>query len=401
MELITCPECGRMILNGGAKCLVCGTSQEKIQYTQNQAEQENRIVSRPSMRPPSERKMKCVSCLQETVSNNAKYCSQCGYPFFSLVYDKVKVERTVKQYRKLVNRSGKIIPEIEQIRLKEGQVKVLKDFIQEQDHIYKVKKVEISENNSRQNAGNKRRIKTMVVFIAAILCATTIIGILAMSEKPEEETSPPVLETPVKQEAVKEKHAIGDLVTFGKYEQDNNTANGAEPIEWTILDVKEDNIYLLLSNYGLDAKPYYEDWVDSTWEVSSIRSWLNGVFFHSSFLSSEQEKVQNTLVTADQNPEYDTDPGENTVDKVFLLSIQEAEKYFDSGEERKAEPTEYAKQKGAYENENTDGCWWWLRSPGNLSNYAACVTSLGWIGRGGESLNSNDGCIRPAMWVRL
>ena len=38
---------------------------------------------------------------------------------------------------------------------------------------------------------------------------------------------------------------IGDKVTFGKYEQDNKTSNGTEPIEWDVLD-KKGNAYLLI-----------------------------------------------------------------------------------------------------------------------------------------------------------
>ena len=33
--------------------------------------------------------------------------------------------------------------------------------------------------------------------------------------------------------------AVGDLITFGTYEQDNNPDNGPEPIEWVVLDVKD------------------------------------------------------------------------------------------------------------------------------------------------------------------
>ena len=50
------------------------------------------------------------------------------------------------------------------------------------------------------------------------------------------------------------KASIGDYVTFGMYEQDNDKSNGAEAIEWQVLD-KKDGKVLLLSKYALDAKP--------------------------------------------------------------------------------------------------------------------------------------------------
>ena len=48
---------------------------------------------------------------------------------------------------------------------------------------------------------------------------------------------------------------IGDIVTFGRYEQDNNLDNGPEEIDWIVLDIQGDKA-LLLSKYGLDAKQY-------------------------------------------------------------------------------------------------------------------------------------------------
>ena len=47
----------------------------------------------------------------------------------------------------------------------------------------------------------------------------------------------------------------GDYFTFGAYEQDNNLANGPEPIEWIVL-AKEEKKILIISRYGIDACPY-------------------------------------------------------------------------------------------------------------------------------------------------
>ena len=49
--------------------------------------------------------------------------------------------------------------------------------------------------------------------------------------------------------------------------------------------------------------------------------------------------IRPTKVTADKNPNYSTDPGKNTTDKVFLLSIIEAEKYFTLDNDRMCVPT--------------------------------------------------------------
>ena len=53
--------------------------------------------------------------------------------------------------------------------------------------------------------------------------------------------------------------AAGDIVTFGRYEQDNDLSDGQEPIEWIVLD-QGDNAVALISRYGLDARQYHNDW---------------------------------------------------------------------------------------------------------------------------------------------
>ena len=49
-----------------------------------------------------------------------------------------------------------------------------------------------------------------------------------------------------------EMYSVGDIVTYGADEQDGDTANGEEPIEWRILAIEDDRV-LLLSEYGLDT----------------------------------------------------------------------------------------------------------------------------------------------------
>lgn len=120
---------------------------------------------------------------------------------------------------------------------------------------------------------------------------------------------------------------IGSGVIFGSYEQDNNTSNGKEDSEWTVLAQKEKGI-LVTSKCLLDHQPYNTEEKDVTWEKCSLRKWLNGSFLNDAFSTDEKAMIQATNVTADKNPDYDTDPGNSTMDKIFLLSIKEANKYF-------------------------------------------------------------------------
>lgn len=80
---------------------------------------------------------------------------------------------------------------------------------------------------------------------------------------------------------------VGHYVSFGKYEQDNNTSNGKEKIEWLVLEVK-DGKALVISKYALDCKPYNTSSTNVTWETCSLRNWLNNDFINSAFSATEK-----------------------------------------------------------------------------------------------------------------
>lgn len=200
--------------------------------------------------------------------------------------------------------------------------------------------------------------------------------------------------------------SVGDTITFGAYEQDNNTSNGKEAIEWTVLD-KDGMSLLLISKQALDCQQYNTSYTDVTWESCSLRKWMNGTFLNKAFNAEEQAQIQNTTVSADKNPEYNTNPGNATTDKVFLLSINEVEKYFNSDEARKCAPTAYAKAQGAYTSDiyktasGAATCWWWIRSPGCNPNSAAYVSNGGSVSCSGYTVNYGNDAVRPALWINL
>ena len=195
---------------------------------------------------------------------------------------------------------------------------------------------------------------------------------------------------------------LGGTIRFGKYEQDNDTSNGKEDIEWLVL-AKENSNVLLISKKALDCKSYNTIEVNVTWETCSLRTWLNNDFLNYAFTKEEQAIINTTDVSADANPDYDTDPGNDTKDKVFLLSIEEANKYFDNNNERVCEPTDYADANGAYvyDEDDTSNCWWPLRSPGLNGRHVAGVFSDGEIGEKGGTITNYYACVRPAMWISL
>ncbi len=211
-----------------------------------------------------------------------------------------------------------------------------------------------------------------------------------------------------------ENAEVGDYVTFGTYEQDNNLGNGAEAIEWLVLD-KQDGKVLLLSKYALDAKPYNETDTAVTWENCTLRSWLNSEFYRTAFSEKERSAIAETLVRNADNPMYGTEGGNDTRDKVFLLSIGEATTYFDSDPDacdpaRRAKVTEYAKAQGGFAYSEAEDGWygtteydgngeWWLRSPGVDSGSVAGVNYYGYVGRYGGDVDYGSYVVRPALWM--
>ena len=217
---------------------------------------------------------------------------------------------------------------------------------------------------------------------------------------------------------VQSYNTVGATVTFGQYEQDNDTINGTEPIEWTVLDVR-DNKSLLISVYVLDAGPHYsnERGPDNySWEDSELRDWLNNEFLGKAFSTKEQSSiVLAELITKGQ---FSFSEDLITKDKVFLLSKEEAEQYFDfkddflgfEDKEQKSEDTmikqkpiavatNFATAKGAINNNTSKGSSWWLRSVGDHSFNAAEIDNWGRMNDSIATYEHNG--IRPAIWVDI
>ena len=197
---------------------------------------------------------------------------------------------------------------------------------------------------------------------------------------------------------------VGQYIEFGSYEQDN-ASNGKEPIEWKVLAVKGGKA-LLISKYALDCKPYNISGSSVTWETCSLRKWLNYDFMNSAFSENEKSMISITTIPADKNSPYSFSYlySKETRDKIFLLSVDEAKKYFSSNFERQCKPTKYAVANKVYTN--NENCWWWLRSlrtdtRTNTYNRAVGVDSIGGIFNLGSSINSDDRAVRPALWIQL
>lgn len=204
---------------------------------------------------------------------------------------------------------------------------------------------------------------------------------------------------------------IGDLVAFGTYKQDTTVINSEglrayldEPILWEVLDI-QDGKKLLITKSGLVAYNYG----GSTWENSKLRKQLKNYFYEEAFSEEEKNQIQETTLTNPDNDVYGTDGGNDTTDKVFILSIPEVEKYFGGSRDkenyrRATFATDYL--NGAGTNGAGNNCSWYTRTPGKDPRSVAFIdyydiSPAGLINMEGCNVDvSGISISRPAVWVQ-
>ena len=203
-----------------------------------------------------------------------------------------------------------------------------------------------------------------------------------------------------------QRYLVGDHFYFGRSKADEH--GGIDVIEWRVLRVERDRL-ILISDRIIECKAFDDGKNDATWEKSSLRGWLNGEFYRTSFSDEEKSRILDVKNTNPDNEYYGTDGGNATTDKVYCLSIDEAEKYFSGKKarvdgtmvysDRIAKPCEYVyeKQKDSPFEKN----WWWLRSPGLNSTNAAIVDCDGSVNYNGSIVAGGGITVRPACWVGL
>ena len=184
----------------------------------------------------------------------------------------------------------------------------------------------------------------------------------------------------------------GDLLSFCGY-------------DWLILNVLKSRI-LLLSDKVLELKTYHDCDEQITWEHSALRYYLQNEFYHK-FDSQSRKMIEPVTNVNKETLWFETSGGNNTKDKIFLLSLEEVISYFgDSGQliERPNPNTDWIydqfnEKRIAYATNDGPPVWWWLRSPGNKNNYTTYVYNDGDICVYGNAVH-NVGGVRPAFWLR-
>jgi hypothetical protein len=214
---------------------------------------------------------------------------------------------------------------------------------------------------------------------------------------------PPVTESKV----VQDIKAGKKLVEFGDY-------------TWRVLSIEGDKA-LLITEEIIDARAYNDEYgyTDeygySTWEGCTLRNYLNNDFYNV-FSSNEKNQILTTRVINSYNSEDGKSYGNDTDDKIFLLSVDEANKYFSSDEDRIAYLSTQATSSlySVYQSWGVDGeefaeilveyydiySRWWLRSCDTWYD-AVVVDFSGFVNDDGEEVDDPRVGVRPAFYINL
>jgi len=197
----------------------------------------------------------------------------------------------------------------------------------------------------------------------------------------------------------KVKPNIGDLYHFGKY-------------DWRVLDI-QDGIALLLSEQSIEKRAFHHSFVPISWAKCDLHDFLNGINkyqdngFYDTFTSQEKACIAEINIKTKNNPWYDVKGGNNTIDKIFLLSIDEVLRYFgDSGRlKNRVSDFGYISDDFNVKRKTTDATGtylkWWLRSSGNSPAKATYVSEDGALNIDGEPVVYESGGVRPALWMSI
>ena len=189
---------------------------------------------------------------------------------------------------------------------------------------------------------------------------------------------------------------VGDYLNFGEWEQ--SSYGGVSDLEWLVLERSGSRV-LLITRDLVEAKPFG----GANWAESELRTWLNGEFMSAAFTDEERGMICRTKL---ENPDKksftglnDNFGGGDTVDKVFLLSNKQAEKYFETESQRKASYSDWCRKKlgDAAQSDPRKGDNYWLRSVGDRF-YIASVGTNGIISNNTRYDDKTTG-VRPVICI--
>lgn len=238
---------------------------------------------------------------------------------------------------------------------------------------------------------------------------------------------------------------VAQNVCFGTYEQDGKTST-IDPLEWTVLDVTDGEALLITKKIIRNDSYFNPDWIKykytywaescvgsessvnwwgviakDTMKITGItpdhvpledhtfgkeedifyvhsRYWLNEIFYESAFNEGEKGRIVTVYNINEDNPEYGTDSGPDSEDKVFFLSYSEMKKYMPTAASRKVIMTSVALR----ESGDNIGKYWWLRTSGAKRWFAMHIQgSDGNISYYGSDVGHDNVGYRPCIRIRV
>lgn len=171
----------------------------------------------------------------------------------------------------------------------------------------------------------------------------------------------------------------GDTIEFGNYEGYT---------EWIVLAKEEDKMMLITKDL-IKLDKFNAEQEKAIWETCTLRSWLNSDYYDMTFSAEEKALILDTTNKNYNNPIYYLGQGgEDTIDKVFLLSVDEEKELFSSNSDRRAyfEGSKYE---------------WWIRTPGNNQFTAVFVNADGDDVVSGAGVGEAEIGVRPAIWIDI
>ena len=206
---------------------------------------------------------------------------------------------------------------------------------------------------------------------------------------------------------------VGDTVEFGRIIQDYSLGK-EEPISWKVYDVQDGHV-LLVSEKVLYNYSYHEYHNETSWKDSKLCRMLNHDFYFSAFSKEERKMLcgkkgedNPDWNTSDKNAfsyfinktgDYDYEDVKVKTELVFVLSMEEVEKYMPSPEDRIVNATKAVQDQGLGSRDNRAP--WWLTNMGSNELKAMFVDAQGNINTDGKTINNFGMGVRPAIWIRV
>jgi hypothetical protein len=193
---------------------------------------------------------------------------------------------------------------------------------------------------------------------------------------------------------------VGDIIPFCEY-------------KWRVLYVQNDRALIITDNI-IDKRPYNNEDIGVTWETCTLRQYLNNDFYNQ-FIESCQERIIETTIKNLDNLWFGTAGGNDTLDKIFLLSLEEVDEYFGNSKDYINKNIKFWDKDGCaavdwmsnkhnrkrVANYNNKPDWWSLRTSGFRNYCATYVNGDGSISVDGFVVNYPHFGVRPTLWLKI